>query len=122
MSAASGGFDIHGSHAPQPVQVRATSQGAIATYGAAAMRAARHPNGRLGDSSLFQKAATAVGSRPTLFVAFAPALRLAAASPHHKNDSDFKQALPHLEHIDYVAVGARRDAGLDVLRTVIGIH
>jgi Protein of unknown function (DUF3352) len=122
MNAASGGFDIHGRHALQPVEVRTTGQGAIATYGAAALRAARHPNGRLGDSSLFQKAATAVGSRPTLFVAFAPALQLAAASPHHKNDADFKQALPHLQHIDFVAVGARRDGGLDVLRTVIGIH
>jgi hypothetical protein len=96
--------------------------------------AARAPHGRLnvrppattaqalGATSLFAKANAAIGSRPTLFVDFAPALRLAAASPHHRADAHFQRALPRLRHIEYIAAGARRDGDLDVVRGVIGLR
>jgi hypothetical protein len=82
-------------------------------------RSAANP---LGDTPLFKKAAAAIGSRPTLFVNFGPALDLAAASPHHRSDSHFKRALPRLRHIEYIAAGARRDGDLDVARGVIGLR
>lgn len=81
-----------------------------------------HAANALGDTPLFKKAAAAIGQRPTLFVDFAAALKVAATSPHHRGDSHFKRALPHLRHIEYIAGGARRDGGLDVVRGVIGIR
>lgn len=76
----------------------------------------------LGATPLFRKAAAAIGRRPTLFVDFGAALRVAVASPHHHDDARFKRALPRLRHIEYVAAGARRDGGLDVARAVIGLR
>lgn len=76
----------------------------------------------LGTTPLFKKAAALIGQRPTLFVDFAPALVLAAASPHHRSDSHFRRALPRLRHIEYIAAGARREGGLDVARGVIGLR
>ena len=84
-------------------------------------RAARAKD-RLGDTALFQKAAAAIGQRPTVFVDFSRALDLAAASPRHESDAHFQRALPYLRHIEFVAAGARRDAGLDVARGVIGLR
>jgi hypothetical protein len=76
----------------------------------------------LGSTALFQKAASAIGGRPTLFVDFAPALRLAAASPKHRGDAHFRSALPRLKHIEYITAGARREGDLDVARGVIGLR
>jgi hypothetical protein len=122
MTANGAGFDLQGPQMPQPVQVRVSRKGVIATYGAAATRAAAHPSARLGSTALFQKAAAAIGQRPTLFVDFGSALKLAAQSPRHAQDAHFQKALPHLEHVEYVAVGARRDDGLDVVRAVVGLR
>ncbi|MFL5896142.1 MAG: DUF3352 domain-containing protein [Thermoleophilaceae bacterium] len=116
------GFDVTAAHAPKPVEVRVSGDGAVAAYGAAALRAARHPSGRLGGTPLFRAAAAAVGERPTFFLDFGPALRLAAASPHHRNDKDFQRALPHLQALEYLAVGARREGKLDVLRAALGLR
>jgi hypothetical protein len=79
------------------------------------------PDRALGDSALFQKAAAAIGGRPTAFVDFGQALGVAAASAHH-DDAKFQRALPRLRHIEFVAAGARRDQGLDVARAVIGLR
>jgi hypothetical protein len=120
-----GQFDMtaaHGARLPQPVQVRIAHGGAIAAYGAAAMRAALRPSGRLGDTGLFRKAAAAVGGRPTLFLNFAPALQLAGSSPHHRGDEQFQKLLPRLQHFEYLAVGARHDGKLDVVRAVLGLR
>ena len=87
-----------------------------------AVRPPRRPVTALGDTTLFKKAAAAVGSRPTLFVDLGPALGLAAASPHHRSDAHFQEALPRLRHIEYVAAGVRREDGLDVARGVIGLR
>lgn len=76
----------------------------------------------LGSTPLFKKAAAALGERPTVFVNFVKALRLAQASPRHARNAHFGEALPRLERIEYVATGARQDGGLDVIRTVIGIR
>ncbi|HEX4718194.1 MAG TPA: DUF3352 domain-containing protein [Thermoleophilaceae bacterium] len=101
-----GGFDVKGRRMAHPFQVRR----------------APHMSGKLGQTDLFKKAAAAIGERPTLFVDFAKALALAARSPHHSSDADFKQALPRLRRIEFVAAGARRDGGLDVLRGVLGLR
>jgi hypothetical protein len=76
----------------------------------------------LGDTALFRKAAAALGGRPTLFADFGRALELAASSPRHRSDAHFQRALPRLRHIEFVAAGARRDAGLDVARIVLGLR
>ena len=122
VTARGSGFDLQGPRMPQALEVRTSDGGVLAAYGASATRAALHPHGRLGSTSLFQAAAAALGARPTLFVSFAPALQLAAASPHHHDDAHFKQALPHLQHIEYAAVGAVRERNLDVLRGVLGLR
>jgi hypothetical protein len=120
-----GGFDIttaHGARLAQPVQVRIAHDGAVAAYGAAATRAALRPSARLGDTDLFRKAAAVVGERPTLFLNFAPALQLAASAPHQNNDEQFQKLLPRLQRLEYLAVGARRDGKLDVVRAVLGLR
>jgi hypothetical protein len=120
-----GQFDVtaaHGKRLSQPVQVRIAHGGAIAAYGAAATRAALRPSGRLGDTGLFRKAAAALGGRPTLFLDVAPALQLAGSSPHHRGGEQFQKLLPQLRHIEYLAVGARRDGKLDVVRAVLGLR
>jgi Protein of unknown function (DUF3352) len=101
-----GGFDVKGRRMARPFEVRR----------------AVHPSGKLGDTALFKKAAAAIGQRPTLFVDFGQALTLAAVSPHHGSEEHFQRALPRLSHIEFIAAGARRDAGLDVLRGVIGLR
>jgi hypothetical protein len=104
------------------LRVTTSSNRVAAGHGAAALAAALDPAAKLGATPLFKKAAVAVGRRPTLFVDFGKAMTLAANAPHHKNDAHFKRALPRLRHVEYVAAGARRDAGLDVIRTVIGVR
>jgi hypothetical protein len=84
-----------------------------------APRSAAEP---LGETPLFKKAAATIGSRPTLFVNFGPALSLAAKSSHHRSDAHFQRAFPRLRNIEYIAAGARRDGGLDVARGVIGLR
>jgi hypothetical protein len=86
------------------------------------VQAPRRAAQTLGSTPLFAKAKAAVGGRPTLFVDFAPALALAAKSPHHRGDADFQRALPRLRNIEFIAAGARQDAGLDVARAVIGLR
>jgi Protein of unknown function (DUF3352) len=105
-TARAGGFDVKGRRMARPFQVRR----------------AVHPNGKLGQTDLFKTAAAAIGGRPTVFVDVGRALKLSATSPHHRSEPDFKRALPRLRQIEFVAVGARRDAGLDVLRGVIGLR
>ena len=116
------GFDVSVTGKPRTLKVRAGRSGAVAALGAGAVRAAQNPADKLGDTDLFRKAAAAVGERPTLFVDFAPALQLAATSPHHRADKHFQRALPRLQHLEYLAVGARRDGGLDVVRAVLGLR
>jgi hypothetical protein len=87
-----------------------------------AKRFAAPSGGGLGDTDSFNKAQALIGGRPTVFVNFGKALQLAQASPHHKNDAKFQQALPHLRHIEYIAGGARREGQLDVLRGVVGLR
>src|SRR5205085_12304929 len=60
------GFDVTSPHAGQAVEVRQTPPGAIATYGAASMRAATAPRGRLGSTTLFRTASAQLGGRPPL--------------------------------------------------------
>jgi hypothetical protein len=101
-----GGFDVNGPRGARPFQVRRTP-----------------PRGpKLGETALFKEAASLIGQRPTFFVSVGPALELAAVSPHHQADRHFQQALPRLRNIKFVAAGARRDAGVDVLRAVIGLR
>jgi hypothetical protein len=101
-----GGFDVQGPRVARPFQVRRTP-----------------PRGpKLGDSALFKEAASLIGQRPTFFVSVGPALELALASPHRQSDRHFQQALPRLRKIEFVAAGARRDAGLAVVRGVIGLR
>lgn len=80
------------------------------------------PASRLGDTPLFEKAAAAIGGRPAVFADFARALELVRRSPHHGSDAHFQQALSLLRHVEFVAAGARRGAGADVLRGVIGLR
>jgi hypothetical protein len=116
------GFDVTSAHMPQPIQVRSAAPGAVAAYGASSTRAALAPPARLGSTDLFRKAGAAVGSRPTLFLALGPLVDLVKASPHAKKDAGFAKAAPRLAHLEYAAVGARRDGGLDVIRAVLGLR
>jgi hypothetical protein len=116
------GFDVTAAQAPKAVQVRVSGDRAVAAYGARALHAAEHPAGRLGDTPLFRAAAAAVGARPTLFVDIAPALELAARSPHHRADNSLRRALPQLQQLEYLAAGARREGKLDVVRAVLGLR
>lgn len=116
------GYDVTSKAMPQPVQVRIAPPGAIAAYGAASMRAALAPGARLGQTDLFRKAAAAVGARPILFASLGSIFDLVKASPHGRNQRDFAQAAPRLAHLEYAAVGMRRDAASDVIRAVIGLR
>lgn len=116
------GFDVTGPAMKQPVEVRLAGARAVAAYGAAATRAALKPQATLAQTQLFQEAVAAIGQRPTLFVDVSRAVALVAQSPRHESDPRFQQALPHLQHLTFVAVGARRDAGLDVIRAVVGLR
>jgi hypothetical protein len=57
-----------------------------------------------------------------VFVDLTRALELARASARHRAHGHLQQALPRLRHIEFIAAGARRAAGLDVLRGVIGLR
>jgi hypothetical protein len=122
ISRGSRGFDVTSARASNPVQVRMSAGGAVAAYGSAALRAAEHPAGRLGDTPLFRSAAAAVGERPTLFVDFAPALNLAARSAGHRGGQRVQRVLPRLHKPQYLAVGVRGDGDSDVLRAVLGLR
>jgi hypothetical protein len=100
------GFDATGPHG-QRLLVRTSVDSGVA---------------KLGNTVLFKKATAVIGQRPSFFLNAGPALALAAQSPHHKSDDDFKNALPRLRHVQYVAAGARRDGDLDVLRGVVGLR
>ncbi|MFL5896119.1 MAG: DUF3352 domain-containing protein [Thermoleophilaceae bacterium] len=114
------GFDVTAAHMPQPIQVRMGGPGVVGAYGGSAMRAALAPSGKLGDAALFRTASAAIGGRPTFFAALGPVLDLVRASGH--TDPSFAKAAPHLAHLQYAAVGARREGGTDVIRAVLGLR
>ena len=116
------GFDVRTRGMSRPLQVRVTGDRAVAGYGASATRAAVRPPARLGATPTFREASRAIGGRPTLFVDLQAAVTMAAASPHHSRDERFRRALPRLQRMSFAAVGARRDAGLDVVRAVVGLR
>jgi hypothetical protein len=117
-----GGFDVTSKKMPKPVQVRIGADRAAAAYGASNTRAALTPNTTLGGTDLFRKATASIGGRPTVFATFAGIASLARSSPHkleHHNAAEVQRTLAHLE---YAAVGARREGKLDVLRAVLGLR
>jgi hypothetical protein len=122
VSRGSSGFDVTSARASNSVHVRTSADGAVAAYGSPALGAAEHPAARLGDTPLFRTAAAALGQRPTLFLRFGPVLKLVASSAGHRGDKQLQRALPRLRRLRYLAVGARRDGDLDVLRAVLGLR
>jgi hypothetical protein len=118
----SGGFDITAPRLKQPIQVRFAAPGLVAAYGASSTRAAVSPRGRLGATDLFRKAGAAIGGRPTLFVALTPVFDLIRSSSAGRKDGHFAKAAPRLAHLEYAAVGARREGGIDVIRAVLGLR
>ncbi|HYZ29404.1 MAG TPA: DUF3352 domain-containing protein [Thermoleophilaceae bacterium] len=109
-------------HAKSATLQRLRALLASRTKGRLGVRAAVRPAARLGAAPLFEKATAAVGGRPTVFVDFARALELARASAHDRSRGHLQQALPRLRHIEFIAAGARRAAGLDVVRGVVGLR
>jgi hypothetical protein len=107
---------------PQPVQVRIAGPGVVAAYGEASTRAALATGGRLGATDLFRKAAASLGTRPTLFVALTPAIDLVRTLARPGKDRGFAKLAPRLAHLEYAAVGARREGRLDVIRAVLGLR
>jgi hypothetical protein len=108
--------------APSATVRRLRALAAASTNGRLRVRGPARAANALADVPLFKEAAAVVGERPTLYVDFVRALRVAQASPHHRDDSDFKRALPRLRHVQFIAAGARRDGDLDVARAVIGLR
>jgi hypothetical protein len=114
------GFDVTSKGVPQPVLVRMSGGRAVAAYGRGAARAGLAPAATLGGTDLFRKAAAAVGNRPTVFATFEQIAALVRSSPHkHAGAAKVEARLAHLE---YAAVGARREGKLDVLRAVLGLR
>lgn len=114
------GFEATSPDMTQPLEVRLAGPGAVATYGRSSLEAALQTGNRLGQTDLYRKATAAVGARPTLFAAFAPIFQLVKSSGN--TDAGFAKAEPRLAHLEYAALGARRDKGLDVLRLVVGLR
>ena len=110
---------VRGGHLANQIHVQAGGPGAVAVYGST--RSALAPATRLGSSGLYRRAASELGARPTLFVSIAPLLQLAGTSPKHRHALT-PEDRARLGHLDYLAVGAVRDGGLDVVRAVLGIH
>jgi hypothetical protein len=114
------GFDVTAREVPQPIQVRMREGRAAAAYGRGALRSALAPTETLGGTDTFRKAAAAVGARPVLFASFAQIAELVRSSP--EKDPEVARALEHLDRMEYAAIGARRDGGLDTIRAVLGLR
>jgi hypothetical protein len=112
-----GGFDALARGVPRPIEVRSGGPGAVATYGPG--KDALAPASRLGTTPLFRKSASAIGGRPTFFMAIGPLADLIKSSGASDLSADDEA---HLRRIEYLAVGLRRDDGHDVLRAVLGLH
>lgn len=114
------GFDIVDPQMPKPIQVRMSGGRAVGAYGASNLRAGLAPPATLGGTDLFRKAGAAVGARPAVFATFAQIAVLARTSPH--KNKDMAKVQERLAHLEYAAVGVRREGKSDTFRAVLGLR
>ena len=81
------------------------------------------PSSRLGDSDRFKAATAGLGDfAPVSFVDFGPLFQLLDGIPDTADDPGYQQAKPYLDHLDYLALGARSESGgRSGTRVVLGL-
>jgi hypothetical protein len=82
------------------------------------------PTSTLGDSDAFGSATDALGEdfAPVAFLDFVPLLQLAEGFSQVRDDPDYRSAKPYLDHLDYLALGGRRDQDRAEVRVVLGLR
>jgi hypothetical protein len=82
------------------------------------------PTSTLGDSDAFGSATDALGEdfAPVAFLDFVPLLQLAESFSPVRDDPDYRSAKPYLDHLDYLALGGRRDQDRAEVRVVLGLR
>ena len=109
---------------PKPLQLVATGDRVVLSYGEAARQAALDGGGStLSDSDSYREATDALGDGVELsgYLSVAPVLELADALGAG-DDSDYEQAKPYLERLSYVVFGSGTDGDLATSKVVVGLQ
>jgi Protein of unknown function (DUF3352) len=115
------GFTVTSPDMTQPINVVQRDDRLVIAYGDEATEDAFAPGETLGDSVTFTAATEALGDYGvSLILQIAPALDLAEAGGASE-DTDYAQARPYLQHLDYLITGGRVDDDRSRVRAVIGL-
>lgn len=118
------GFTVHISDlGPQPLVVAAEGERIAIAYGLAAAKAAlaADSGGTLGDGPLYKEAVAALGDVPIAAFADGPPALDIVSSLVPTDDEGFREALPYLRKIEYVAIGSRAAGDRTTARLIVGI-
>jgi hypothetical protein len=122
VEGAKSAFAIQDGTTSQPIVVARSDEKVVATYGAAAAKAALNPQSKLGDSDTWKAAQDALDDddmQPSLLVSMAPILSLVESSG--SADADYAKAKPYLEAYDVIAMGGKATGDGAVVRFAAGL-
>lgn len=107
----------------QPLIVAAKGERIAVAYGLAAAKdaLATGTGGTLGEDPLYKEAVAALGGVPiTAFADGPPALDL-VSNLVPPDEEGFREALPYLEEIDYVAIGSESEGERTAAKLIVGV-
>jgi hypothetical protein len=118
------GFSVAPAGVPIQLQFVQREGKVIAGLGSESVDDVFAPSSTLDDSDSFKGAADALGSdfAPLVFWDFEPMFELVNGIPDTANNPGYQQAKPYLDHLDYLAVGARSERDRASVRTVLGLR
>jgi hypothetical protein len=108
-----------------PIQVQVVQRDGKVVAGLPdSVEAVFSPSSTLGDSDAFNAATDALGEdfSPLAFLDFEPLFQLVGGLPQVQSDPDYQSAKPYLDHLSYLAVGARSDQGTARVRVILGLR
>ena len=118
------GFSL--SPAGVPIELQFVQHGGevVAGVGSDSVDQVLSPSSTLGDSDAFKAATDALGSdfSPVAFLDFVPLGQLLDSFPQVRDDPDYRQATPYLDHLDFLAVGGRDEGDRRSVRIVLGLR
>jgi len=123
LSAGGQGFQIVVPETPVQMPIVVQDGRLVAGLGEASVEQALSPDEPLTDSEAFDSVAGALGDdfRPLILIDAEPIVQLVESTGVSTSDSDYAEAKPYLDAIDFFAAGVREDGDRSTVRFVLGV-
>jgi len=118
------GFSLSPAGVPIQIQFVQRDGKVVAGLGSESVDDVFSPGSTLDDADSFDAVAGALGGdfAPVAFIDFEPLFQLVEGLPQAADDPDYQRAKPYLDHLDYLAAGARAAEGRSAVRVVLGLR